>query len=107
MEMARVEYFTQLGLAKLGEFPTPFFILAEATCQFKAPIQLETPLIVQVRVSRMGNSSFDMEYRFVDEVSCALLATGRSVQVVFDYAAGRSVPMPAAWREAVANFEST
>ncbi len=105
MEMARVEYFTRLGLAKLGEWPTPFFIIAEAACQFKAPIQLETPLIIQVRVSRFGNSSFDMEYRFVDESTGVLLATGRTVQVVFDYAAGRSVPMPADWRATMLNFE--
>ena len=105
MEMARVEYFTRLGLMKLGEYPTPFVIIAEATCQFKAPIQLETPLIVQVRVSRLGNSSFDMEYRFVDEANGAILATGRTVQVVFDYAAGRSVPLPEAWRDAFTHFE--
>ncbi len=106
MEMARVEYFTQLGLTKLGEYPTPFFIIAEATCQYKLPIQLETSLVVQVRVSRLGNSSFDMEYRFVEESSGALLATGRTVQVVYDYSAGCSVPMPAAWREALTSFES-
>ena len=106
MEMARVEYFKQLGLLQLGEFPSPFFIIAEATCQFKAPIDMATPLIIQVRVSRLGNSSFDMEYRFVDEVSGAVLASGRTVQVTFDYAANRSVPLPAAWRQALVTFEA-
>ena len=105
MEMARVAYFAQLGLLKSGEFPSPFFIIAEATCQFKAPIDMETPLIIQVRVSRLGNSSFDMEYRFVDDVSGAVLASGRTVQVSFDYAAKRSVPLPDEWRAAIAQFE--
>jgi acyl-CoA thioester hydrolase len=105
MEMARVAYFAQLGLLKSGEFPSPFFIIAEATCQFKAPIDMETPLIIQVRVSRLGNSSFDMEYRFVDDVSGAVLASGRTVQVSFDYAANRSVPLPDEWRAAIAQFE--
>jgi acyl-CoA thioester hydrolase len=105
MEMTRVAYFTQLGLLKSGEFPSPFFIIAEATCQFKAPIDLETPLTIQVRVSRLGNSSFDMEYRFVDEVSQAVLATGRTVQVTFDYAAKRSVPLPEEWRAAIIQLE--
>jgi len=105
MEMTRVAYFTQLGLLKSGEFPSPFFIIAEATCQFKAPIDMETPLIIQVRVSRLGNSSFDMEYRFVDEVSQAVLATGRTVQVTFDYAAKRSVPLPEEWRAAIIQLE--
>jgi acyl-CoA thioester hydrolase len=105
MEMARVEYFTRLGILKSGEFPTPFFIIAEAACQFKAPIQLDTSLSIQVRVSRLGNSSFDMEYRFVDEVNDVVLATGRTVQVTFDYAANRSVPLPDEWRTAIVQLE--
>lgn len=105
MEMARVEYFTQLGLLKSGEFPSPFFIIAEATCQFKAPIQMDTPLIVQARVSRLGNSSFDMEYRFVDGSTGGTAATGRTVQVTFDYAANRSVSLPTAWRVAITRLE--
>ena len=106
MEIARVEYFKQIGLLQPGEFPSPFFIIAEATCQFKAPIDMTTPLIIQVRVSRLGNSSFDMEYRFVDEVSGVVLASGRTVQVTFDYTANRSVPLPAEWRQALMAFEA-
>ena len=105
MEMARVEYFTQIGLLKSREFPSPFLIVAEATCQYKAPIDMGTPLAVQVRVSRLGNSSFDMEYRFVDESGGALLAAGRTVQVTFDYTAGRSVPLPEEWRAVMTHFE--
>jgi acyl-CoA thioester hydrolase len=105
MEMARVAYFAQIGLLKSGEFPSPFFIVAEATCQFKAPIEMETPLTVQVRVSRLGNSSFDMEYRFVDESSGAILAMGRTVQVTFDYTTNRSVPLPDEWRAAIVDLE--
>jgi len=105
MEMARVEYFRQIGLLQPGEFPSPFFIIAEATCQFKAPIDMETPLIIQTRVSRLGNSSFDMEYRFVDEAGGTILATGRTVQVTFDYTANRSVPLPDEWRAAIVQLE--
>ena len=46
-----------------------------------------------------------MEYRFVDEASGAVLATGRTVQVTFDYAANRSVPLPDEWRAAIGQFE--
>jgi acyl-CoA thioester hydrolase len=105
MEMARVEYFVQIGLLKHGEFPSPFFIIAEATCQFKAPIDMDTQLNIQVRVSRLGNSSFDMEYQFVDEMNGAVLALGRTVQVTFDYVAQRSVPLPDEWRTAIAQLE--
>jgi acyl-CoA thioester hydrolase len=105
MEMARVDYFTQIGLLKPGAFPSPFFIIAEATCQFKTPIDMDTPLVIQTRVSRLGNSSFDMEYRFVHQADDGVLATGRTVQVTFDYATGRSVPLPAEWRAAMVQWE--
>ncbi len=106
MEMARMEYFTQIGFLKPGEFPAPFFIIAEATCQFKAPIQLDTSLAIKTRVNRLGNSSFDMEYHFVDETAGQLLAIGRTVQVVFDYTTNRSVALPDEWRAAIAQLEN-
>jgi acyl-CoA thioester hydrolase len=104
MEMARVAYFKHLGL--IGEaYPEPFFIIAEAACQFKAPIDLNTNLRVSARVSRLGNSSFDMDYALIDAATDRLMATGRTVQVVFDYAAGRSVPLPETWRQTLRDFE--
>lgn len=104
MEMARVAYFKHLGL--IGEsYPEPFFIIAEAACQFKAPIDLNTKLRVEARVSRLGNSSFDMDYILIDGATERVMATGRTVQVVFDYAAGRSVPLPEAWRQTLRDFE--
>src|SRR5512135_1040018 len=65
MEIARVGYFKHVGL--LGDdYPSPFFIIAEATCQFKAPILMSAQLRLRTRVSRLGNSSFDMDYEFID-----------------------------------------
>ncbi len=104
MEMTRTAYFKHIGL--LGdEWPSPFFIIAEATCQFKAPILISMALAIKARVSRMGNSSFDMEYEFVDTASGQTLALGRTVQVMFDYEQQRSVPIPDAWRTAMTTFE--
>lgn len=104
MEMTRVAYFRHVGLLR-DEFPSPFFIIAEATCQFKAAIQMTTPLSIKTRVSRLGNSSFDIDYEFVDTVTDHVMATGRTVQVMFDYVQGRSVPIPDEWRAALIEFE--
>jgi acyl-CoA thioester hydrolase len=104
MEMTRTEYFTHVGLLKDG-WPPIFFIVAEATCQFKAPLQMDTDLIVKARVSGIGNSSFVMGYHFVEQRAEQLMAIGRTVQVMYDYPAGRSVPMPDEWRAALTTFE--
>lgn len=104
MEMTRTAYFKQVGL--LGnEWPSPFFIIAEATCQFKVPILMSMALSINVRVSRLGNSSFDMEYEFVDTTGGQTLALGRTVQVMFDYEQQRSVPLPDVWRATLRDFE--
>jgi acyl-CoA thioester hydrolase len=105
MEMARVEYFKQLGLLT-DDFPAPFFIIAEANCQFKVPILMSMALRIRVRVSRLGNSSFDMAYEFVDGITGQMLAVGRTVQVMFDYAVRRTVPLPDRWRQAMTDFEA-
>jgi acyl-CoA thioesterase FadM len=59
---------------------------------------------VETGVTRMGTKSFDFEYRVVrgDGVE---LATGRTVQVAYDYPRGESIPIPDAWRRAMAAFE--
>ncbi|MBI5565810.1 MAG: acyl-CoA thioesterase [Chloroflexi bacterium] len=105
MEMARVEYFKHLGLLA-DDFPSPFFIIAEANCQFKAPILMSMMLRIRVGVSRLGNSSFDMVYEFVDEAAGQVLALGRTVQVMFDYAVRRTVALPDRWRQTLTDFEA-
>ncbi len=104
LEMARSDYFERLGLLQ-GDFPAVFFIIAEATCQFKVPIQMHTRLIVKTRVANIGNSSFVMEYQLVDQATDQIMAVGRTVNVMYDYTAGRSVPMPDDWRATIEAFE--
>jgi acyl-CoA thioester hydrolase len=104
MEIARTDYFTHIGLLK-NEWPPIFFIIAEATCQFKVPIQMDTPLAIQVRVSGLRNSSFSMEYQFVDQATGQILALGRTAQVMYDYTASQSVSLPAGWRQTLTTFE--
>jgi acyl-CoA thioesterase FadM len=38
-------------------------------------------------------------------VAGEVVATGRTVQVAYDYQTQQSIPVPAAWREAIAAFE--
>jgi acyl-CoA thioester hydrolase len=54
-----------------------------------------------VRVASIGTKSFVMEYAIYRGGSEDLIASGRSVLVTYDYAAGKSVPVPEAFRAAV------
>ena len=51
-------------------------------------------LRVAVRVSRLSRTSFDMQYEVLGEEDGELLVSGTTVQVMYDYEAGRSRRMP-------------
>lgn len=81
------------------------YILAEATLGFRARILFPQRVTVLVRVSRIGSSSFDMEYQ-LRSADDELLADGRTVQVMYDYAAGRSKEVPAEVRVRMEEYDS-
>lgn len=103
LEQARVHYLRELGAiptdpAEIG------FILAEASCQFKSPLELGERVTIHTRVSGMRNSSFVFEYRLAGKDG-RLVATARTVQVCYDYRAQRPIPIPDGWRDAIVAYE--
>ena len=105
MEQARLKYYERLGLFQGNDFLSMGVILAEATCTYVAPILYGTSIHVGVRTVRLGNKSFQMEYTIEDQGSGATLATGRTVQVAYDYHARQSIPIPQTWRQVLTDFE--
>jgi acyl-CoA thioester hydrolase len=102
-EVARTAYWTALtGTRNYHEVP---FILAHTTIDFRSPAFVYERLMVGIRVARLGNSSFDCAYRIAEEESDRLVCEGRSVQVIFDYARGKSYPMPEELKARVRAFE--
>ncbi len=101
-ESARIAYYQRLvggSLDRLG------IILAELTISYKAPAHFGDELLVGVRVSKIGSKSFTMDYAITRVGDGALIATGQSVLVAYDYAAGCSVPVSDEFRARVAEFQ--
>jgi acyl-CoA thioester hydrolase len=105
MEQARLKYHEHLGLFQGNDFLDMGVIQAEATCTYLAPILYGTSIRVGVRTVRLGNKSLQMGYVIEDEGSGAQLATGRTIQVAYDYRARQSIPIPDTWRSVLADFE--
>jgi len=100
LEHGRVGYGLQLiGSQSLTDLA---FILAEATISYLRPAHYPDELVLGVRVSEIGTKSFIMEYSLRRQADDVELARGRTIQVWFDYAAQRSVPVPESFRAAVA-----
>src|SRR3954471_15555633 len=102
METARIKFLVDLlAVTSLHDLPV---IMAEATCTFKAPAFFGEQLTVGAGISRFGSKSFDMIYR-IDAGDGRLIALGKSVQVMYDYAAARTIVVPDDFKANVRAFQ--
>jgi acyl-CoA thioester hydrolase len=102
-ENARIAYWKALGLSRpRGEVA---YVLARAECDFRSQTTLEDDLVCLVRVGAFGRTSFTFEYLLRDRRSGRAVAEGRTVQVVYDYAARQPRPLDDDLKEAIRRFE--
>ena len=70
----------------------PGVILARAEIDYRRPARYGDMLEVQISLERIGTTSFAYSYRIVDQ-NDEIVAEARSVQVMYDYASGKPVPL--------------
>ena len=97
-------YFEQCRLTcwrDLTGVPSPHVrvIIARAECDYRAPAHFGDELEVRLEVGEIGRSSFTLKYEIVHTGGGAIVAVGSTVMVSYDYADGKSVPLPGAARE--------
>jgi acyl-CoA thioester hydrolase len=94
-------YLTYLEQARIGAWarmagslalPLPM-ILARAECDYTAPLTLGDRVLVRLGVSAVGRTSFTLEYELLNARTRQVVATARTVQVMYDYEAGKPVPI--------------
>ena len=103
-------YFEQCRLTFWREqtgSPSPHarVIIARAECDYRAPAHFGDELEIRLRLGPIGRSSFTLTYEIVQAASDALVAVGRTAMVSYDYAAGKSVPLPDAARDLLTKLE--
>ena len=97
-EEARAKYWKDV--VGRGDLDQIDFILAEARVRYHARIGYPLRIDVGVRVSLLGKKHFVMEYMAIGEGGRELLS-GETTLVMYDYAAGKSKPIPEEVRAAV------
>lgn len=101
-EEARAAYWrTVAGRVAVHEID---YVIGEIRVQFKQRILYPQTLTVRTGVTHLGNASFVMQYELVDAEG-VVIATGESTQVMYDYQAARSMPVPPDVRERIERFE--
>jgi acyl-CoA thioester hydrolase len=103
VEEARAAYWREaVGRSDLDGID---YVLAEVTVRYHRRIGFPERLDVALRVGKLGRSSFGMDFEIRGAATADLLASGSTVQVAFDYAAGRSKPLSDEVRDRIERFE--
>lgn len=106
-ESSRIAYFEKTGifdeLAKTGIGR----ILASTSCRFKLPLKYPDRILAGARVKSIGEDRFTLGHRIVSVTHQKMAAEGEAVIVTFDYRENKKVPVPALWRQRIADIEGT
>ena len=78
----------------------PGVILAHIECDYRRPASYGEILEIRLRVASIGRTSFRYEYEMVDQHARSVLEA-KTVQVMYDYAEARPVPIPPEIRAAL------
>jgi acyl-CoA thioester hydrolase len=95
LEQTRFNHWRSLGGFGSPQTPLemPGVILARVEADYKRAARYGDNLEIRLVVAEIGRSSFRYEYEVVDEQGRTVL-TAKTVQVMYDYAAEKPVPIP-------------
>ncbi|WEK21705.1 MAG: thioesterase family protein [Candidatus Pedobacter colombiensis] len=104
LEIARAKYWNQ---AIQWDWKKTGVVIAQASLDYILPVFIEDKISMYVRTSKIGNSSFDLEYILVKLIQDKeeICNRGKTTCVAFDYATKRSFPIPQEERERMITFE--
>lgn len=93
-ESARIDLMaafpSEVSMAAGGVGP----ILASVQCDYKKQLHFPDTVYVGSKVGRVGRTSFDIDHAVYSAQLGQIAAVGKSVTVLFDYAANRPVRIP-------------
>lgn len=108
-------YFTYLEIARSKywqevidwDWSSTAIVIARAELDYILPILLNEEIDIYVKTSRIGSTSFDLEYVIVktdgkEEVICS---TGKTVCIAVDLKAKKPTPIPEDSLQKMKNFE--
>ena len=98
-EVARVKAWN----AMVGARQDVAFVIAEASVRYVSRAQLGEPLAIDIRTAEVRDKAWVWSYRILDSRDGRLVADGRTVQVMFDFATGSAVPIPPEIRSKLAD----
>ena len=105
LESGRLDYLNRIMGISFKQSVGQGVILADMKVSYLRQVHHPANLEVVTRVSRIGNTSFDVAAGIYDETGVAVVKSS-AVCVWFDYAVNQKLPVPQAMRDAIFNYES-
>ena len=94
LEQARLQCWRAMwGFGGEAGSTVPGVIMARAEIDYRAQARYGQTLEVRISLAAIGRTSFTYDYEIVDEQD-RMVASARTVQVMFDYATAKPVPIP-------------
>ena len=103
LEFARQKYW--LVMLGSSDFWDIDFVVARTEIDYRSSVSMGETLMIDVRVSRMGNSSFDFSYA-VRGGDGRLVAEAKTTQVSFDWSARTKKALSEERRREIEAFEA-
>lgn len=93
LEQARLHCWRALwGFGEPGS-PVPGVIMARAEIDYRMPARYGQTLEIRIDLAAIGKTSFTYDYEIIDDQGRPV-ASARTVQVMYDYATAKPVPIP-------------
>jgi acyl-CoA thioester hydrolase len=102
-ETMRAEYFAQVMRSDI--YSAHGMIQATINFTYERQLSYREQLAVGCKIPRIGTKSFDFYYEIWSATHGLRAAHGVTTVVAFDFVENASVPVPQAWRDAIAAYE--
>ena len=104
-ELARIGYWRDVTHWNLKDNG---IVVGRSEINYLKPVTIDDKLICYVRVIRIGNSSFDVEYILVKKVHGKeeICTKGLTSCVTYDYNLNKSTPIPSYQKNKMRDFEA-
>ena len=103
LEVARQVYWKRL--AKIDDYRQVPFILAHVTIDFRSEALVNEVLEIGIRCEWIRSKSFAFRYEIREKTTARLVVEATTIQVCYDYAAKRSIPLPEELRRQLETIE--
>lgn len=103
-EIARIQYFHEIGLSEMKIKTGIGPILAQTTCKYLKPLTYPDQITIGAKIKSKGKSSFVMEHVIVSE-KMGVAAIGEGVIVIYDYNKSEKAELPVIIRESIDQIE--